>query len=142
MIFNRNLLLPLAGAALLSACAVTRVDPPPTAPAPASFKETALWQRAAPAAAAVPDAWWTLFGDPVLDDLQRRLVIDNQNLQAAAARVAGARASLQASRAALWPSLSTGLSATRSDSPTTSNDASGGPANSVSLSANEKSAWT
>lgn len=139
MTFNRTLLLPLASAALLSACAITRVEPPPPAPAPASFKETALWQRAAPAAAAVPDAWWTLFGDPVLDDLQRRLVVDNQNLQAAAARVAGARASLQASRAALWPTLSTGLSASRSDSPATTSGASGGPANSLSLAAN--AAW-
>jgi outer membrane protein TolC len=69
--------LPLA---LLAACAVTRTEPPPPVAAPAQFKESGLWQRAAGVSAAVPDAWWQLFADPVLDDLQRQLVMGNENL--------------------------------------------------------------
>jgi NodT family efflux transporter outer membrane factor (OMF) lipoprotein len=126
-------LLPTAAVLLLAACAITRVEPPaPEVPA-AQFKEAGDWQRAA-ADGAMPDDWWTLFKDPVLDDLQRRLVVGNENLKASIARVASARAVYEASRSALWPTLSTGLSATRSGGPTSA-IASGtqNPANSVSL---------
>jgi NodT family efflux transporter outer membrane factor (OMF) lipoprotein len=87
------------------------VAPPP------QYKEAGDWQRAA-ADVPVPDDWWTLFKDPVLDDLQRRLVIGNENLKTAIAQVASARALYEASRSAMWPTLSTGLLATRSGSPT------------------------
>jgi outer membrane protein TolC len=45
----------------------------------------------------------------VLDDLERRLVIGNENPKAAVAQVANARAVYEASRSAFWPTLSTGL---------------------------------
>ena len=123
-------------AVLVAGCAVTRVEPPPPVAAPSQFKETALWQRATPAAA-VPDEWWRLFNDPVLDDLQARLVIGNENLKAAVAQVASARAQLEASRSALWPTLSAGLSASRATSSSSSDTSvSTGPRNTVSLSAN------
>ncbi len=81
-----------------------------------------------------------MFHDPVLDDLQGKLVIGNENLKTAVAQVAQARASLDASRGALWPTLGVGLSATRSASPTGTvvdgESARGGPNNSVSLTAN------
>ena len=122
-------------AALLAGCAVTRVEPPPPVAAPAQFKETALWQRAAPSAA-VPDEWWRLFNDPVLDELQAKLVIGNENLKAAVAQVASARAQLDASRSALWPTLSVGASASRASNASTDSSFSAGPRNTVSLSAN------
>nr|WP_255511896.1 TolC family protein [Mitsuaria sp. TWR114] len=104
--------------ALLSGCAVTRVDPPAPVTAPAQYKEDGLWKQARPATAEpVPEQWWTLFDDPVLNDLQRRLVIGNENLKAAVAQLAGARAALEASRSALLPTLSVGVSGTRSASP-------------------------
>ncbi len=126
----------LVAACLLAGCAAT----PPAAPErpvlPAQFKETGLWQRAS-AAPPVPDDWWRLFGDPVLDDLQQRLVIGNQNLRAAVAQVAAARAALASTRAAQSPTLSAGLSGTRSSgsssSGSTTTDSARGPSNSVSL---------
>ena len=124
-----------ATALLLSACAVTRVDAPAPAAAPLAFKENGLWQHGAVAAAPVPDAWWTLFKDPVLDDLQQRLVIGNENLKASVAQVASARATLAASRTAVFPTLSAGFSGTRSGTPQT-NASNGSPSNSLSLSAN------
>ncbi len=133
-----------AGAALLaltmlmSGCAVTRVDPPAPLQAPARYKEVALWKQARPASAEpVPEQWWTLFDDAVLNDLQHRLVIGNENLKAAVAQVAGARAALEASRSALFPTLSVGLSGTRSASPdgnVSNGTINRGPTNSVQAS--------
>ena len=135
-----------AGAALLaltmlmSGCAVTRVDPPAPLQAPARYKEDALWKQARPASAEpVPEQWWTLFDDAVLNDLQHRLVIGNENLKAAVAQVAGARAALEASRSALFPTLSVGLSGTRSASPdgnVSNGTINRGPTNSVQASLN------
>jgi NodT family efflux transporter outer membrane factor (OMF) lipoprotein len=126
--------------ALMSGCAVTRVDPPAPVAAPAQFKEDALWKQARPAAAEpVPEQWWTLFDDAVLNDLQHRLVIGNENLKAAIAQVAGARAALEASRSALFPTLSVGVSGTRSKSPdgnVTNGSINRGPTNSVQASLN------
>jgi len=134
---HSRLALALAVSLALCACAITRVAPPPPVAPPAQYKEAGPWQRAA-AQAPVPDAWWQLFGDPVLDGLQQRLVIGNENLKAAVARVASARATLDASRSALWPTLSAGASATRSrNAQSTSTLAvERSPSNSVSLSAN------
>jgi NodT family efflux transporter outer membrane factor (OMF) lipoprotein len=105
-----------ACAALLGACAVTKQEPPPPMSVPASFKEGQGWQRAAPPVA-TPGKWWTVFNDPVLDELQQRLVIGNENLKQALSQVASARATLAASRSALWPAVSGNLSANRSSSP-------------------------
>jgi NodT family efflux transporter outer membrane factor (OMF) lipoprotein len=80
-----------------------------------------------------------MFQDPVLNDLANRLVIGNENLKAAVAQVANARAVVDASRSALFPTLSVGLSGSRSDSPSnstnTSNNINRGPSNTVSLTA-------
>ncbi len=126
--------------ALMSGCAVTRVDPPAPVAAPAQFKEDGLWKKAQPGTAeVVPEQWWTLFDDPVLNDLQHKLVIGNENLKAAVAQVAGARAALEASRSALFPTLSAGLSGSRSASPdgnVTNGAINRGPTNSVQASLN------
>jgi NodT family efflux transporter outer membrane factor (OMF) lipoprotein len=131
----RTSLLPLAAALLLSACAITPVAPPSAVTAPAQFKEVGPWRHAgALAVQSVPDAWWTLFKDPVLDDLQSRLVIGNETLKSSAAAVASARAVLAGSQSAMFPTLSAGLSGTRNGSPTATTSATAqNPTNSVSL---------
>lgn len=100
---------------LLAGCALTAQHPPAEPAPPAAFKGSTDWQRV-PADAAVPEAWWTLFHDPVLDRLQAELVIGNQNLAASLAQVASARAVLKASGSAIWPTLSVGGGTTRSAS--------------------------
>lgn len=99
-------------AALLAGCAVTAQHPPADSPPPAAFAGSADWQRVAPDVA-VPEAWWTLFQDPVLDGLQADLVVGNQNLAAALAQVASARAVLRASNSAIFPTLSVAAGTTR-----------------------------
>lgn len=104
---------PLTLALLLAGCAVTSQRPPAEPAPPAAFKGSTEWQRAAPDMA-VPEAWWTLFKDPVLDGLQAELVVGNPNLAAALAQVESARAVLRASRLAIFPTLSVGAGTTRS----------------------------
>lgn len=103
----------LAGALLLSACAVTRVEPPPPMAAPEQYREAGAWQPAL-RAQPVPAAWWSLFDDAMLDGLEQRLLVGNESLKIALARVTSARAALAASGQAALPTLSAGLSATRS----------------------------
>ena len=127
----------IALAWLLCSCALTPHTPPEPVAVPAAFKEAGPWQRAA-TQAPVPDAWWTLFRDPVLDDLESRLVVGNQNLRSLVAQVANARAVLDASRGAVFPTLSAGFSAARSGNPQNSNNSNIGTrstSNSFSLSA-------
>ena len=132
--FPRTLLtLPMT--LMLSACAITRVNPPEPASAPAQFKEALSALQATPMP--VPDAWWTLFSDPVLDDLERRVVIGNETLKTSVAQLAAARATLDASQSAVYPTLSVGLNGTRSY--TAQSAAADNPANNVSLTAN--AAW-
>jgi multidrug efflux pump len=109
----KTALTPLLLAALLAGCAVTSQHPPAEPAPPAAFKGSTDWQRA-PADVAVPEAWWTLFDDPVLNELQARLVVGNQNLAAALAQVDSARAVLRASHASIFPTLSLGAGTTRS----------------------------
>ena len=66
----------------------------------------ATFVRQAPGA--VPDepavaAWWTTLRDPVLDELERRVLAANPSLEAAQARIRQARASVRQERANLFP---------------------------------------
>ena len=126
---------------LLSACAITAVSPPAPAPAPAQFKE-AVHQPAVPATP-VPDNWWAVFNDPVLDDLERRVLVGNESLKTSLAQIANVRATLDASYSAREPTLSAGLAATRTGNAlgSATNSSTGtltstqNPANNVALNA-------
>lgn len=124
-------------ALMFSGCAnTTRVAAPEPDPAPLSFKEIGPWQQAdaGTRAITVPDRWWQLFNDPVLDDLQSRLVVGNQNLRAVLTQVTQARAALSSNQAARLPTLGLNASATRGDSLNSDNSGSQPPRNTVSLS--------
>ena len=92
-------LIPALVSVLLSACAAGPDYQRPTVDTPAAFKELGDWKPAEPREPAA-DHWWTAFGDPVLDDLQARLEISNQNLRAAEAAYRQALALADAARAA------------------------------------------
>lgn len=106
---------PIALAALLLAgCAVGPAYQRPAAPVPAAYEELQGWVPAAPADALERGPWWTLFGDPRLNELAASVEVSNQNVAAAVAAYAQARAIVAEQRAALFPSLSLTGSATRS----------------------------
>jgi NodT family efflux transporter outer membrane factor (OMF) lipoprotein len=81
---------------------------------PATFKEAPLAAPMGNATATVGEAWWQVFGDPVLNQLQDALLAHNPTLQASLAQYQAARAALGASRAALSPTVGASLGASRS----------------------------
>jgi multidrug efflux system outer membrane protein len=80
---------------------------PPQAAVPQAYKEVPPgWTLAAPADDASRGAWWSMFGDPVLDDLETRMDKASPTLAAAVARLDAALAAARESRADLFPTVS------------------------------------
>ena len=128
-------LIPALVSVLLSACAAGPDYQRPTVDTPAAFKELGDWKPAEPREPAA-DHWWTAFGDPVLDDLQARLEISNQNLRAAEAAYRQALALADAARAAWFPAINASAGATRSASSAATATSGNAPArNSFSVGA-------
>jgi NodT family efflux transporter outer membrane factor (OMF) lipoprotein len=104
----------LAIAALLAAgCAVGPAYVRPATPEPAAYKEAQDWAPAAPADTLERGPWWTLFNDPVLNDMAASIEVSNQNVAAAAAAYEQARALVREQRATLFPSVDLNVSDTR-----------------------------
>jgi NodT family efflux transporter outer membrane factor (OMF) lipoprotein len=117
----------LAGAALLALGACTALAPSQllTAPTSAQFMEPPPgWMAAAPADTLSRGPWWTLFGDPVLDQLAPQVAVSNQNVAAARAAVDESRAAVREQRASFFPTLSLDAGATRSGSGKSASSAS------------------
>ena len=110
----RTLPIALFMSAALAGCSVVPTYERPTTPEPVPFKEAQGWVPAAPADAFERGPWWQLFGDPVLNELAASVEVSNQNVAAAVANYAQARAIVAQQRAALFPNVSLGLSADRS----------------------------
>lgn len=109
-----KLVVPVAMGLLITGCAVGPVYERPTAPEVVAYKEAGDWVRAAPADALERGPWWNLFNDPVLNDLAARVEVSNQNVAAAVAAYAQARALVAEQRAGLFPSVTLGGGANRS----------------------------
>ena len=89
----------------------------------AQFKEADGWVPAAPADTLERGPWWQLFGDVQLNALAAQVEVSNQNVAAAVAAYAQARALVREQRASLFPTVSLDGSGNRSG-------ASGGSSNS------------
>jgi len=87
----------------------------PTNAAAASYKAAELgdWKQGEPLDQVPKGAWWKIFGDDVLDQLEAQGVSANQNLKAAMARVEQARATARVARSDLLPKLNFDPSWTR-----------------------------
>jgi len=108
------LAVPLAIATLaLSGCAVGPKYHVPNAPAPPAYKEIGDWKPAQPNDQNLGGEWWKIFQDPQLDALQLQINVSNQNLKAAEAQFRQARAALRYNRADYYPTVTAGLSGTR-----------------------------
>lgn len=112
--FKRHLLAIAAFSFLASGCAVGPDYQRPTAATPVAYKETQNWVPAAPADALERGPWWQLFDDPVLNALTADIEVSNQNVAAASAAYAQARALVREQRAALFPVITLNGSADRS----------------------------
>ena len=119
-------LLVAALAVALGGCAVGPDYERPATPDISAFKEAAGWVAAAPADALERGPWWSLFGDPVLGQLAARVDVSNQNVAAAVAAYAQARAVVREQRSSLFPSVTLDGGANRSHSSASSSSSTSG----------------
>jgi NodT family efflux transporter outer membrane factor (OMF) lipoprotein len=107
-------------------CVVGPKYHPPAVQAPPAYKELGDWKPAQPNDQNLGGSWWTIFQDPQLDALEQQIAVGNQNLKAAEAQYRQARAVLRYYRADYYPTVTAGLSATR-----TRNSANRPPPNAI-----------
>ncbi|MFT8719531.1 efflux transporter outer membrane subunit [Acetobacter sp.] len=114
----------------LSGCMVGPDYKKPAAIISPRFKElhpAKGWDYAAPSLAAAPKGkWWEIYNDPELNALEERVAINNQNIAQYEAQYRNARATINAIRAQLYPTLSGSLSFNRNSQGRGSRNASSG----------------
>ena len=110
------LLLPV----LAAGCMVGPDYKRPSAVISPTFKELRPapgWHYANPQMAELPKgAWWRIYNDPLLNQFEAQVEINNQNVLQYEARYSNARAAINAIRAQLYPTLSGSLSFNRQSS--------------------------
>ena len=106
-------------ASLLSACSLAPRYKAPTTETVARYQEAGDWALAQPADGRQRGAWWEVFGDPTLNDLEKQLNAANPDLQAAVARFEQARAVARQDISNELPTVGFGASATRARSSAT-----------------------
>ena len=101
---------------VLTSCTVgpDYVRPTAVETMPPAYKELESWKVAQPSDGIVPNRWWELYYDPILNSLEQQIVISNLTIASAEAQFRQARALVQAAKAGYFPLLSVGASATRS----------------------------
>jgi NodT family efflux transporter outer membrane factor (OMF) lipoprotein len=111
------LLTALLGATALSGCTVGPDFKQPDWASPSSWfagpKEAVKRPPSIPVAEPIDVDWWTLFHDPVLTGLERRVAAQNLDVKTANIRLTESRAQLGVARAALFPTLNGNVSYTR-----------------------------
>ncbi|MBL9204992.1 MAG: efflux transporter outer membrane subunit [Opitutaceae bacterium] len=93
----------LGGSFALTGCTVGPNYQKPALAAPAAWKASA--HEPSQPTPAIPAAWWSLFGDPVLDRVVAQVLAANHDLEQAAARVTEARALARMSAAERLPQV-------------------------------------
>jgi NodT family efflux transporter outer membrane factor (OMF) lipoprotein len=86
----------------------------PEAPVSPAFKEAPPegWKHAEPSDGSIRGPWWAAYGDPALDELERRIDVSNQTVLAAEANYRAAADAVRAARGALFPTVTGGAAAT------------------------------
>jgi multidrug efflux system outer membrane protein len=102
----------LATLLLAAGCTVGPDYERPSGGAPPAWKETGPWKEAAPKDAIAKGAWWEIFGDPLLNELEAK-ASDNPDLKAAVARVTQARAIARLTESDFYPSITLAPTAER-----------------------------
>jgi NodT family efflux transporter outer membrane factor (OMF) lipoprotein len=72
---------------------------------PENYKETDGWKVATPKDDALRGAWWQIFGDAKLNELEEQVNISNQNVAAAASQFLAARALVREARSQYYPTV-------------------------------------
>lgn len=116
----RSSLLTLVVAALLAGCATGPAYVRPNVTVPQSYKDPAGavstapppagWVAATPGDGQDRGAWWDIFGDSRLQQLESRVSASNQSVQQAVATLQEARAALGVARSGYYPTVVAGQS--------------------------------
>lgn len=108
----------LIATALLAGCVTGPAYERPTMEVPGAYKEGVQWKTAEPSDHVPRGRWWEVFGDAQLNGYMDAVEVSNQSLRVAEAQYRQARALARQARAALFPSVTGSLDATRSGSRT------------------------
>jgi NodT family efflux transporter outer membrane factor (OMF) lipoprotein len=92
-------------AVLLGGCMVGPDYHRPQVPAATQYNELPGWSQAAPAAEAPKGDWWTVFNDPLLNELEPQVSVSNQTVRQAYANYQEALAEVTVARASLFPTI-------------------------------------
>ena len=114
MTANLRHVLAIAASAMAAGCAVGPPYQRPSITTAPAYKELKGWVPAAPDDALERGQWWARFDDPVLSALEDRVLVSNQNVAAASAAYAQARAMVREQRASLFPAVTLNGGANRS----------------------------
>lgn len=98
--------------AALAGCNLAPAYAPPSLTLPTNYKEVGPWTPASPADAAPRGDWWTVYGDTTLNGLELRIDAGNPDLALALARYDEAKAYAAQARAAQYPQVDIGGTAT------------------------------
>ena len=91
---------------LLGGCMVGPDYHRPQTELPTQYKELPGWTAAAPTAADAPKGdWWSVFNDPLLNQLEPLVSVSNQTVRQDYANYQQALAEVQVARSALFPTL-------------------------------------
>jgi multidrug efflux system outer membrane protein len=102
-----------AAVILAAGCTVGPNYKRPSAPAATKWDVTEPWRESAPKDSIPKGQWWTVFRDDDLNALETQALSANQTLKVSLAHLEQARAAAAIQVATEFPTLSSGLSATR-----------------------------
>ena len=118
---TRTIAGPLGAVLLLVGCNFAPHYEPPKSVPTTAFKEAVPgnvpaqgWKPAEPRDAEIRNAWWEVYQDSELNDLESRVAISNQTVAGAEANYRAARALVQKAEAAYFPTLTLDPSVVRS----------------------------
>lgn len=99
-------------ALMVSACNLAPDYKVPETPTVTQFKEDGIWTRGTPADQTPRGAWWSIYGDTTLNDLESQIDGSNPTLAEALARYDAAEGFLSEAQSGLFPFINAGGHAT------------------------------
>ncbi|SDC05993.1 efflux transporter outer membrane subunit [Acinetobacter boissieri] len=99
----------------LTGCMVGPIYQTPKMTMPTQFKALAGWKVAEPKDTEARGAWWEVYQDPILNQLEQQVQISNQNVAQYVAKYQQAAALVSSSRSGLFPTVTATPSVTRAE---------------------------
>lgn len=112
----------------------------PSAPESMKYKELKGWKLATPIDDIDRGAWWSVFKDPKLDELERQVEISNQTIALAEAAYRQARALIKEAQAGLFPTVTANYDVTGTHTGS-ANSGTGVPRTIVTSTLAAEAAW-